>query len=395
MRLAESIIKAAILNPEEEIRLTAVYYFSRSFSQDEAVMPLIIQAVERYGRNHAFRMLWEAEHLPQSQATADWLANELRRDYDLQDLDDDNYRFAVALTLYHARADLLGQGEAVSLPMFPAQLRAPLQERIAMLSWDWDRGWAALEAVGLDTMRRNKFTPSDVRYAERIIESLARHRTTKAVLVLDLLQGEYGDRDVALMRWLEALIVSLAGAMQLESAVPLLIERLDDKNLSVADESITALIRIGTDGVVQAIADQWPRASAGFRGAASDVLENIHSDRSAEICLRFFAEEKDSAVKLSLAHAVPSQFDEEGIEPLRQLARDELAPNGLDIRYRLVEASTIMGVPFPEYESWHQAAVADNWGLRDYTPPRLADSFGPDQPGPKWSRNGKRHRWLE
>ena len=97
MRLAESIIQAAILNPEEEIRLTAVYYFSRSFSQDEAVMPLIIQAVERYGRNHAFRMLWEAEHLPQSQATADWLANELRRDYDLQDLDDDNYRFAVAL----------------------------------------------------------------------------------------------------------------------------------------------------------------------------------------------------------------------------------------------------------------------------------------------------------
>ena len=148
--------------------------------------------------------------------------------------------------------------------MFPAQLRAPLQERIAMLSWDWDRGWAALEAVGLDNMRRNKFPPSDFRHSDRIIESLARHVTTKTALVLDLLQGEYGDHNVALMRWLEPLIVSLAGAMQLESAVPLLTERLDDENMSVADESITALIRIGTNVVVQDIADQWPSASAGF-----------------------------------------------------------------------------------------------------------------------------------
>ena len=99
MRLAESVVKAAFVHPEEEIRLTAVYYFSRSFSRDEAVMPLVIQAVERYGRNRAFRILWEAEHLPQSQATADWLTNELRRDYDLQDMDDDNYRFAVAHNL--------------------------------------------------------------------------------------------------------------------------------------------------------------------------------------------------------------------------------------------------------------------------------------------------------
>ena len=46
MRLSESTIKAAILHPEEEIRLTAARYFSGSFSQDETIMPLVIQAVE-------------------------------------------------------------------------------------------------------------------------------------------------------------------------------------------------------------------------------------------------------------------------------------------------------------------------------------------------------------
>ena len=400
MRLSESTIKAAILHPEEEVRLTATRYFSGSFSQDETIMSLVVQAVQRNGTSNAFHILREAEHFLQSPATADWLISELRRDYNLQDLGNDNYRFAVALILYHARPELLStrQDEIASLPMFPAQMRAPLQERIDVLSWGWDRGWAALEALGRDTMRRQGFTHNDARYAYRIIESLARYRETKAAAILDLLQRQYGGRNEALMGWLEPLIVSLAGAMQLESAVPLLIERLDDQNASVADESITALIRIDTDVGVQAIADQWSNTDAGFRAAASDVLENIHTDLCAESCLRFFAAEKDAVTRMSLAHAVLSQFIEEGIEPVRQLVlgHDELTPNGLDdIRYRLVAACTIMGVFFPEYERWYEDAVANNWGWGDYTPPRLADSFRPDQPGPKRSWNGKRRRWLQ
>ena len=146
MRLSESTIKAAILHPEEEVRLTATRYFSGSVSQDETIMPLVVQAVERHGRSSAFHILREAEHLPQSPATTDWLISELRRDYDLEDLGSDNYRFAVALILYHARPELLltRQGEIALLPTFPAQMRAPLQERIDMLTWGWDRGWAAL-----------------------------------------------------------------------------------------------------------------------------------------------------------------------------------------------------------------------------------------------------------
>jgi len=362
-------------------------------------MPLVVQAVERHGRSSAFHILREAEHLPQSPATTDWLISELRRDYDLEDLGNDNYRFAVALILYHARPELLltRQGEIASLPMFPAQMRTPLQERIDMLSWGWDRGWAALEALGQDTMRRRGFMHNDVRYAYRIIESLARYRE-KAAAIHGLLQRQYGGRNEALMRWLEPLIVSLAGAMQLESAVPLLIERLDDQNVSVADESITALIRIDTDVGVEAIADQWSNTDTGFRAAASDVLENIHTDLCAESCLRFFAAENDAIARMSLAHAVASQFIEEGVESVRQLVlgHDELKPNGLDdIRYRLVAACTIMGVFFPEYERWYEDAVANNWGLGEYTPPRLADSFRPDQPGPKGWWNGRRHRWLQ
>ena len=50
MRLPESKIKEAILHPDADIRERAVRYFDDSFSRDVSVMPLVIEAVERYGR---------------------------------------------------------------------------------------------------------------------------------------------------------------------------------------------------------------------------------------------------------------------------------------------------------------------------------------------------------
>lgn len=54
MRTPEEKIKAAILHPEEEIRCVAVSYFADAYSSDPALMPLVIEAVEKYGRENAF-----------------------------------------------------------------------------------------------------------------------------------------------------------------------------------------------------------------------------------------------------------------------------------------------------------------------------------------------------
>lgn len=394
MRLPESAIKAAVLHPEEEVRVTAVSYFSGSFSQDEAVMPLVIEAIQRCGRDKAFRVLQSAERLPQTQATIDWLVQELRRDYDLADPCDDNYRFAIALILCRAGLEVLlaRQGVIMALPMFPDPLRASFAKRIEMASWGWDRAWAALEALGQETTRKGGFTWKDVRYADAIIESLARDAGKKAPFVLIALQQRYVGMDRALMLWLRPLLINLAGAMRLQAAIPSLLGYLCDDNVSAADESITALIRIGDDSVVSAITDHWRDASTAFRAAASDVLEHIHTDFCAQSCLRFFEAEDDLETRSSLAYAVLSQFLEEGVEPVRQfvLEQDEgPGPNRLDIRYRLVVACAVMGISFPEYEQWQGDAVRDNWGLGDYQPPRLADSFLADLPGPRRTRDGR------
>ncbi len=63
MRFPEPQIKAAIIHPEEEIREQALHFYSDVCSRDQSVMLLVIEAVKQYGREKAFSILRDAEHL--------------------------------------------------------------------------------------------------------------------------------------------------------------------------------------------------------------------------------------------------------------------------------------------------------------------------------------------
>jgi hypothetical protein len=78
MRYPEDKIKEAILHPDIEIRDRAVRYFAQSFSTDTSLMPLVIKAVEAYGRpNDAYRLIGASRELPQTEDTIAWIIDEL------------------------------------------------------------------------------------------------------------------------------------------------------------------------------------------------------------------------------------------------------------------------------------------------------------------------------
>ena len=78
MRYPEDKIKEAILHPDLEIRDRATSYFAKSFSSDPSIMPLVIKAVETYGRqNDAYRLIGASRDLPQSEDTIAWVIDEL------------------------------------------------------------------------------------------------------------------------------------------------------------------------------------------------------------------------------------------------------------------------------------------------------------------------------
>src|SRR5271166_1502314 len=78
MRLPEDKIKEAILHADPEIRVRATSYFAKSYSSDVSIMPLVIKAVETYGRqNDAYRLIGLSRDLRQSEETIAWVIDEL------------------------------------------------------------------------------------------------------------------------------------------------------------------------------------------------------------------------------------------------------------------------------------------------------------------------------
>ncbi len=379
MRTPESKIKEGILHPEEEVRLTALAYFGRSRTENEGMMPLVVEAVEKYGRDTAFCILRDADSLAQTEATIRWSTGELSKNWDLKNVVHDNYCCAVALILCKARTDLL-RPEMADLRCFPEELRAGFRERLETALWDWDAGWAALEALGREIRKRGYFRIRDVHRGARIIESLARHRE-KGDLILPLLHRRYRGRDRNLMEWLECLTAELAGRMGLEEAVPILVERLHEDDFGLSDSCQTALQWIGTDHVVKTIAEQWQDGKPDFRRSAAEVMEHVHTDLSAEKCLEFFHAEQDEEVKDFLANALLGHFVPEAVEPVRRMVvrRDEdLTPDERDLKSRLVAACTVMEATFPEYQRWYKEAVENDWGWAGVEWKRIRENFRED-----------------
>ena len=391
MRLPESDIKSAILHPQEDVRLTAVGYFSDAYSNDPTVMPLVIQAVENYGRETAFRILRDAERLPQTEDSIQWLSDELRRDYDTQDVAQDNYRFAVAIALSKAQVELLS-ADFNDLPAFPSELKSAVTERLEMASWDFETALQAFETLGRQTMQQGDFTQADLRRSVRIIESLAQYPDDRGDFVMCLLRREYPPGDDTLMYWLDPSIIELAGEMRLQQAIPVLMERLHEEELSMVDAVITALSKIGGDAVVEAIAEQWGDWSDEWCEKVAEVMKHIHTDRSVQSCLEFLKEKKVPDVQIHLAITLLGHFSNDAIELVRALVlgdEDDLEPDQRDLRYQLLAVATIMDVTFAEYDAWYSVALRNNWGWGDYEPARLADAFRAETVGPPISGNGK------
>jgi hypothetical protein len=73
MRLSDDKIKQGILHPERLVRDAAVTYFSRSYSQDQTVMPVVVQTVEKYGWEDTFSVASAIEGLVLNDDTIRWV----------------------------------------------------------------------------------------------------------------------------------------------------------------------------------------------------------------------------------------------------------------------------------------------------------------------------------
>ena len=153
-------------------------------------------------------------------------------------------------------------------------------------------------------------------------------------------------------------MAKLAGEMRLQAAIPPLVGNLGHPySCFLSDQSMFALVRIGSEEVVAAVCDRFPHASRDFRLWASDLLCKIQLDATVQRVLELLPGETDLAVRLNLCEALLDHFSFEGVEPTRRLIlQHKLTPDLRHLRRSLIATCKIMDTRFPEFDVWQEEA---------------------------------------
>jgi hypothetical protein len=368
MRLSADQIRQGILHPEWEVRDMALGYFKESFSDDADVMPRLIEAVGKYGWADACSPYTLHRSFQQNEETVRWLIEQHQLacpDLDREPLWKCWLRF-LSWQLNGARIELLVPHEQVlaDLESLDPECKESIQRRLAVAFMDPETGWRELEAFC--DQSASDYDPID--FAEedfhRFVEVLLRDGGRFADRVLALLaepSDEITDEDP--QYWMQVAATHLAGHLRLSAAVPRLVDRLevdvDNDGQWYCHKCVDALIRIGTDDVIDAIAERFPSASWDFRALGSRILEGIHSEQSMRKGLELLSVETDDTLSAYIADSMLFQFDSPAIEPVRDLILrgrcDDLEEQMIR---RLVAVTTLMNISVPELEPWRDRAHA-------------------------------------
>jgi hypothetical protein len=355
VRLPEAKIKDAILHPEKLVRHEALFYFAECSSRDTEVMPLVVQAIQKYGRRNAFLHNHFLANLAQTEATVDWAIRELHHEEDKFE-DHDSYFPGLSRLLCQADPQLVAPRakEILQAPGFLKQLTSELEERLRLATWDADQCWKELERICTEGAGKDV----DFGHASRVVEALARNGEKYVDNTLDLL-GKKVEDFTDPMSWLEIFLVMLAREMRLVQAVPLVVKKLHESDDAEVlwEQCVDALGKIGTDAAAEAVTEGWLESTWDYRLYATSALEKIHSDSTVRTCLELLPQEKDVGIRTKLADVLLSQFAEDAIEPVREMVQKRaFDPVNSDLMSRLAAVSTILGVTFPEYPIWKREA---------------------------------------
>jgi hypothetical protein len=360
MRLCEDLVKQGILHPEKDVRSEAVLYFSRSYANDESILPLAISAIEQFGWDEAFSVAACITGLPLSDATLLWVLDQLQRK-DAKKLDPFGWSgrwHALHSLLSNADVELLARHKQAILDVkcLDEEVVEIVGKRIDLLAADAESCWDELEKFCVASKDIDNLDDVDLDHAYALCEAIARQEERYADKVLSILGERIEDLPANPKVWMEGFAVRMAGEMRLQAAIPLLVAKLrqgDDEGDWLSELSQEALEKIGGNAVVLTVADLFRQGNWHLRMIACDVLQHIHSDLAVSIALELLPSEDDSTIRAFLATGLLSHLAFEALEPIRQLVLEGNYDDSVaDLKHDVVVAATLMNVEFPEREHW-------------------------------------------
>lgn len=181
MRLTEDTISQGLLHADRAVRFACLQYFADGLSQNQTVMPVAIEALQRFGRSNAFSYSYPLAHLAQTEETLRWVIGELQTQPNRSEAER-SYLDNLSRLLCQTDVNFLLPHKNVirSVSGFSRDCLVPFTQRLELLSWDDDALWRELEVSATRASMRTTLARCVTRRASGSSKPLAARASVTA-----------------------------------------------------------------------------------------------------------------------------------------------------------------------------------------------------------------------
>ncbi len=344
-------IKPFLVHEDRYIRRAATDYFADSWSRDPDLIPLILDACERYGDQQNPRLLSSLDRLLLTGNALDRVLDHLAR------AEDDDAIYQLNRVIAHAPGDLLAarHSEILAHPKLLREIVPRIKLRRDLAGWTGQELWDELQAYARRSEDKKDTGGIDHGYVGALVDALARHDVPDDETICRLLRSLEPEEG-----WLEIFLIDLAGTRRIPEAVPALIGKFHIDTDYLLERSKVALARIGDPEAVRLIRAAYPAAPGHFKHYTSGIFGEIKHEESEQAILALLEVESDPTFRTILCVGLSDLFSERGIE----VVRGEIA-SGYDTWYssleeHLLPVAEVLGVELPEADSWRRQRAEED-----------------------------------
>jgi len=336
-------IKPFLIHADRYIRRAASDYFADQWSRDPDLIPLILDACERFGDEDDTRAISACHRFPLDEPALDRVLRHL------SGTDDPDSIYQLNRILVHAPGDRLAarQAEVAGHPKLLREILPQITLRCELAGWSGLRLWDELQAYARLSEDKKDAGGIDHGYVGSLVDALARQDVPDDDTVCRLLRSLEPEEG-----WLEILLVDLAGARRIAQAVPALVEKFRIDTDYLLERSKVALARIGDPEAVRLIRAAYPTAPEHFRHYTAGILGEIKHEASEGAILALLEGEEDPTFRTILCVGLCDLFSERGIGVVEQQIASGYDTWIASLEEHLLPVAEVLGIELPEAAEW-------------------------------------------
>ena len=371
MRLTETEVIVGLMHPEMCVRDALLNYFKGRLTPPLELTHAMIEVIDLRGWDDAFRWSHKICDCLHDDSSLNWCLEEIekiQKGVSTANLSNStlpsqliSWATKAPVELLKSHRQRLANTSAFLQPiLFDSE--TPLEKidrRIEIASLDSQQAWQRITEYCISISDVTTFAEANIHCAEELLTPIVADGENCHERMLELLSDPDADHQGA-NGWMVGLMINLAGRMQLEESLPLLLSKYAVDWDYYNEEVSHAIKAIGTPTAHKAVAEYYPGKPWYVRNYLCGVLEDIHVEGAAETIFPLLADESEDDLRVQLAAAMSAQLDDFALKPAYEVYKENPRDPERSVIVENLYALTVVGnIYSSQNKEWGQK-IADH-----------------------------------